>query len=154
MNATNIIRDGKWYLLLFEEYARFLVEKTNYDVYMISYDKPMIKVNQDNFKKLNKNVNKFRENRTQGDCFVMELELPPMKVEINYNSYGDSNYVEFNSYNNTGLKYYVLDSPKTWVNNEVEKVWSENNKNKVKTDLEGLRHDLYDKIDNYNNGDI
>jgi len=154
MAATNIVKDGKWYLLLFEEYARFLIENTNYDVYMISYDKPMIKVNQVNFEKLNKNVNKFREKRTQGDCFVMELELPPMKVEINYNSYGNNTYVELNSYNNTGFQHYVLDSPETWVTKEVEKVWSENSKNKIKTDFEALRHELNEKIDNYNKGII
>ena len=56
MNSTNIVRDGKWYLLLFDEYAKFLVDKTNYDVYMISFDKPMIKVTKDNFQKLSENV--------------------------------------------------------------------------------------------------
>jgi hypothetical protein len=154
MVATNIVKNGKWYLLLFEEYARFLVEKTNYDVYMISYDKPMIRVNKENFDKLNENVKKFKEKAVQGDCFVMELELPPMKVEINYNVYGYTNQVEFNSPGQTGLNHYALYNQQDWVNKEVDRIWSENHKNNIKTDLPALRDELFEKINNYNNGDI
>lgn len=152
MVATNIVKNGKWYILLFEEYARFLVENTHYDVYMISYDKPMIRVNKENFDKLNENVKKFKEKHIQGDCFVMELELPPMEVVINYNIYGNTNQVEFNSPGQTGLNHYVLYNPQDWVTKEVEKVWSENSKNKIKTDLLALRDELFEKIDNYKKG--
>lgn len=148
MVATNIVRNNKWYILLFEEYARFLIEKTNYDVYMISYDKPMIKVNKDNFDKLNENVKKFREKHTQGDCFVMELELPPMQIEINYNTYGNNTYLNFNSGYNTGLQHYVLETPEIWKTNEVRREWEKNHK----IDIDNLREELNEKIDNYNKG--
>jgi hypothetical protein len=145
MNTTHIVKDGKLYLLLFDEYAEFLVDKTNYDVYMISYDKPMIKVTKDNFQKLRENVKTFEEKRTWGDCFVMELELPPMKVEI----ITDRNpSITFNSPYNTGFQGFVLDSPDVWINKEVEKEWSKN----TKVDFIQLRDELKEKVEKFNKG--
>lgn len=147
MNTTHIVKDGKLYLLLFDEYTEFLVTKTNYDVYMISYDKPMIKVNQENFKKLRKNVKAREETRTWGDCFVMELELPPMKLEI----ITDRNpSVTFNSPYITGFQGFVLDSPDVWINKEVEKEWSKN----TKVDLIELRDELKEKVEKFNKGEL
>ena len=148
MNTTNIVRDGKWYLLLFDEYAEFLVDKTNYDVYMISYDKPMIKVTKDNFQKLRENVKTFNDKRVQGDCFVMELELPPMKVEVVYDN---KPRVNFNSHFNTGLQGYVLDLPNDWKHNVIEEQWKKEGR---EFDLDKTRTELDEKIVKYNNGEL
>lgn len=149
MNSTNIVRDGKWYLLLFDEYAKFLVDKTNYDVYMISFDKPMIKVTKDNFQKLSENVKSFSERQVMGDCFVMELELPSMKIEV-INRDDDKSKVTFNSHTKV-FQGYSFDLPEVWKYKMIDDEWLKQGRNFV---LDTTKNELDEKIVKYNNGDI
>lgn len=147
--TTNVVRNGKWYLLLFDEYAEFLVNKTNYDVYMISYDKPMIKVTKENFQKLRDNVKVFYDQQVLGDCFVMELELPSMKIEV-INDIGPQSKVTFNSYQSM-LNTYTLDLPDTWKYKVIDEEWK---KQGPEFNLSKTRDELDEKIANYNKGEI
>lgn len=81
--VTNIIVDGKWYLLLFREMAEFLVNKSQYDVYLSSYEEPLKKVTKENFEECNKKVEYYESIRTVGDSFLLELELPPLDIHFN-----------------------------------------------------------------------
>jgi len=99
--VSNILIDGKWYLLLFRKMAKFLVEESTYDVYFASYDKPLEKVTTINFKELDKQVKHYEDIHTVGDCFLLELELP--SLEVKYNSY----YNKF-SINSSKMEYNTL----------------------------------------------
>lgn len=80
--VTNILINGKWYLLLFKKMAEFLVEESQYNVYFASYDKPLEKVTSENFKEKDKIVKSFEDIRTSGDCFLLELELPDLEINF------------------------------------------------------------------------
>lgn len=99
--VTNILIDGKWYLLLFRKMAKFLVEESQYDVYLASYDSPLEKVTKDNFKDLDKKVKSFEDIRTSGDCFLLELELPVL--DINFTTDGRTMVVNSKYWENNQL---------------------------------------------------
>lgn len=80
--TTNILIDGKWYLLLFRKMAKFLVEESMYNLYFASYESPLQKVTTKNFKELDKKVKSYEDIRTSGDCFLLELEIPALDIEF------------------------------------------------------------------------
>lgn len=97
--VTNVLIDGKWYLLLFRKMAQFLVEESSYNVLFVSYGSPPEKVTKENYEELDKKVKHFEDIHTSGDCFLLELELP--SVEINVNTYNskvsiNSTYIKNN----------------------------------------------------------
>lgn len=79
---TNTLIDGKWYLLLFREYAKFLVHESRYDVYFVSSENLPQKVDKENFYELDKKVKHYEDINTFGDCFVLELVLPYLDIEL------------------------------------------------------------------------
>lgn len=112
--GTCEVRDNKLYILLFSEYAKFLVENTNYTVLFSHYNNPSFKVTKENFDWCNKLNLKARETHTFGHEFILELEIPPLKIESTTDGYKLNSQ---HSFSFRGLCFLDLER---WKNNEIE----------------------------------
>lgn len=112
--GTCEVRDNKLYILLFSKYAKFLVDETNYTVLFSHYNNPSFKVTKENFDWCNELNLKARETHTFGHEFILELEIPPLKIESTTDGY------KLNSQHSSafmGLSFLDL---KSWKNKEIE----------------------------------
>lgn len=116
--VTNTIHNNKLYHLIWDEYAKFLVDKTSYNVFFISSGNPMVKVNKENFehfKKLEEVETKYFDNK-----FVMEIELPAMEITVRQDSRG--NHVDFKSTYNDSLRGFCFDEFEKWKHKKYEEI--------------------------------
>lgn len=114
--VTCEVRDNKLYLLLFSDLAKYLVEKTDYNVLFCHYDHPSFKVTKENFDWCNELNLKARETHRFGHEFILELELPELKIESTSDGY------RLNSRHSLpfmGLSFLDLES---WKNKEIEEL--------------------------------
>lgn len=119
--VTNTIHNNKLYHLIWDEYAKFLVEKTSYNVFFISSGNPMVKITKENFEyfnTLNKTETKYFDNQ-----FVMEIELPSM--EINIKQDGKGNHVDFKSSFSDSLRGFCFDEFEKWKHEKYREVYLE-----------------------------
>jgi hypothetical protein len=77
----------------------------------------------------------------------MELELPPMKIEVFAD---DKPTVKFNTPYKTSLMAHNFGTSNDWINKEIEKEWEKNKK----VNLSELRNELNNKVEKYNNGEL
>ena len=92
---TNVLINGKWYLLLSLELAEFLVNNTTYTVFFISYDRAKLQMSKENFERYKNIVKRTFDEQKDGPLFVLELELPELQICFNTksgNSRIDSRY--------------------------------------------------------------
>lgn len=119
MTSSSEVRNGKLYVLCFEELAEFLVNESRYTVLFGSYNRPVIKVNKTNFHWC---LDLVKKAEGTSDCnFIIELELPSLEVKTTE----DHNGVRLSINSNpkyhpafTGISFDPLD---VWRNKEIEK---------------------------------
>jgi len=119
MTATSEVRDGKLYLLCFEELAEFLVNNSRYTVLFGSYNRPAIKVNKDNF---NWCLDLVKKAEGTSDCnFIIELELPSLEIKATEDHNGVRLSVNSNPKYLPAFTGISFDSQYIWRNKEIEK---------------------------------
>jgi len=116
---TSEVRDGKLYLLCFNELAEFLVNNSHYTVLFSSYNRPAIKVNKDNFDWCLDLVNKAEGT---SDCnFIIELDLPSLEVKISEAHDGLSFSINSNPKYMPAFTGISFDDLDIWREKEIEK---------------------------------
>jgi len=119
--VTNTVKDGKLYHLIWDEFAEFLINKTSYNVYFLSYNTPLLKVNKDNFKAFKK-LNEEGKGYT-GNNFILEIELPSLKITSD--QYKGRIKID-SSYD--GFQGLCFDSPDEWQSKEIDRIYIEKTK--------------------------
>lgn len=117
--VTSEVRNGKLYVLCFEELAEFLVFNSRYTVLFGSYNRPAIKVSKDNF---NLCLEIVKKAEYTSDCnFVIELELP--SLEIKTTEYSNEVKVSVNSNPKYGRYFNGIsfDEADVWREKEIER---------------------------------
>lgn len=113
--VTSEVRDGKLYILCFEELAEFLVFNSRYKVLFCSYGLPAIIVNQNNFEYCKK-LHKEGEG-TSDHNFICELGLPALEVKISDNHFS----VNSNPRYRTSFHGLSFEDVNVWRENEIER---------------------------------
>ena|SRR6478736_2318001 len=119
MMVTSEVRDGKLYVLCFEELAEFLVFNSRYKVLFCSYNFPAIIVNKDNFeycKKLHK-----QGEGTSDHNFIYELELPSLEVKMAEGHNGLDFSVNSNPRYRSAFTGLSFENVKIWREKEIER---------------------------------
>ncbi len=117
--VTSEVRDGKLYLLCFEELAEFLVKNSRYTVLFGSYNRPAIKVNEKNFDWC---LNLVKKAEGTSDCnFIIELELPSLEVKMSEGHNGLRFSVNSNPRYRSSFTGISFDDLNVWRNKEIEK---------------------------------
>lgn len=112
MGITSEVRDGKLYVLCFEELAHFLVYNSRYKVLFCPYDLPAIVVTHQNYDWcINQNDYKF----------VYELELPLLEIVSSQNHNGLGLTINSNSRYASFLGGVSFDEADIWREKEIEK---------------------------------
>lgn len=116
---TSEVRDGRLYLLCFEELARFLVFNSMYRVLFGSYNRPAIRVNTYNFDWC---LDLVKKAEGTSDCnFIIEFELPALEVKISENYNGLMFSVNSNPKYNPSFQGISFDDLDIWREKEIEK---------------------------------
>lgn len=113
---TNEVRNNKWYLLIGSEQAEWLINNTYTTVLFASYGRPSIKVVEDNFEWCNKQNLEYRDKAVSGNYFIIEYELPPLRLEATEKGY------TLNSQCRGNFEPYSFDSVEIWREKEIEKI--------------------------------
>lgn len=115
--VTSLVKNGKLYNLVWDDFAEYLVNNTSYEVYFISSGFPKILVTKENFvyfKTLNNTETKYWNNQ-----FIVAFDLPQLKIEIDQDDYR-GHKIKVSSYNGfMGINY--SDDEETWKSKEVDK---------------------------------
>lgn len=117
--VTSEVRDGKLYLICFEELAEFLINKSKYTILFGSYNRPAIKVNKDNF---NWCLDLVKKAEGTSDCnFIIELGLPSLEVKMSEGHNGLSFSINSNPKYMPAFKGISFDDLDIWRGKEIEK---------------------------------
>lgn len=117
--VTSEVRNGKLYLLCFDELAEFLVNNSKYTVLFGSYNRPAIKVNKDNFNWCKDLV--IKADGTSDCNFIIELELPSLEIKATEDRNGVTLSVNSNPRYHPAFTGISFDDLNVWRNKEVEK---------------------------------
>lgn len=109
--VTSEVRDGKLYVLCFEELAKFLVFNSTYKVLFCFHGLPAITVNKENY-------NWCKE---KGDTFVYELELPDLEINMTENHTGVNLSINSNPRYLSFLRGTSFDHVEVWREKEIER---------------------------------
>lgn len=113
MNITSEVRDGKLYVLCFEELAEFLVFNSKYKVLFCYHGLPAIKVTKENFQ--------WCKEKGSGMGFIYELELPLLEIVACENHNGLNLTVRFNPKYNSYFTSHDFSDVEIWREKEIEK---------------------------------
>ena len=152
--TTNAVKDGYLYQLIWDDYAKFLVSETDYDVYFISSGKPMIKVTKDNigrFIELNSQKSEYWNNQ-----FIVAHKLPPLKIE---SSQDREDSITITSCYNGFQSISNLSNAEGWFYKEWDKRIAEENKpfyearkrgeNGVYADINKIKADIIKEVEDF-----